>query len=237
MNTKRKGRFPNLPSLFEILIRVAVIGSYGLFYVKTFAWLEQRRAKEFLIVEMKFDDYIPFCEVFIIPYLLWFAYVAVVLGIFVFLDRKDFIRICLMLGIGMTVFLAVSYFIPNMQPLRPTVFPRDNMFTDMVKTLYATDTNTNVLPSIHVYNSIVVATALCKAKQLDRFRFLRICSSILSALIVMSTMFLKQHSVYDVITGILMAMGLYWTIYHLPEAKATTDNTKKDNLLKKEPSH
>ena len=28
------------------------------------------------------------------------------------------------------------------------------MFTDMVKVLYKTDTPTNVLPSIHVFNSI-----------------------------------------------------------------------------------
>ncbi len=233
MNTKKvRKRSFQFPPFGEILIRALVIWAYSVFYIRAFTWLEQRKVAEYHIIEMKADHLIPFCEYFIIPYLLWFAYIAVTITIFAFLDRKDFIRLCLMLGIGMTVFLTVSYFIPNMQPLRPHVFPRDNIFTDMVKTLYATDTNTNVLPSIHVYNSIVAATAICKAKQLERFRGLRIGSNILCVLIVLSTMFLKQHSVYDVLTGIAMATALYWLIYYQPEARTEAVNTKEAKLLK-----
>lgn len=233
MNTKKvnKRRF-QVPSFPEILIRALVILAYSAFYIRAFAWLEQRKVAEYHIIEMKADHLIPFCEYFIIPYLLWFAYIAVTITIFTFLDRKDFIRLCLMLGIGMTVFLAISYVIPNMQPLRPHVFPRDNIFTDMVKTLYATDTNTNVLPSIHVYNSIVAATAICKAKQLEKFHGLRIGSNILCILIVLSTMFLKQHSVYDVLTAIAMATALYWLVYYQPEAHAEAVHAKEEKLLK-----
>lgn len=233
MNTMNcKKRRMQLPPWQEWLIRVLIIGAYSFFYIHTFAWLEQRKVAEYHIIEMKADHLIPFCEYFIIPYLLWFAYIAVTITIFTFLDRKDFIRLCLMLGIGMTVFLAISYVIPNMQPLRPRVFPRDNLFTDLVKTLYATDTNTNVLPSIHVYNSIVAATAISKAKQLERFRSVRIGSNILCVLIVLSTMFLKQHSVYDVLTAIAMATALYWLVYYQLEAHAETIAEKEEKVLK-----
>lgn len=233
MNTKKvRKRSFQFPPFGEILIRALVIWAYSVFYIRAFTWLEQRKVAEYHIIEMKADHLIPFCEYFIIPYLLWFAYIAVTITIFAFLNRKDFVRLCLMLGIGMTVFLTISYFIPNMQPLRPHVFPRDNIFTDLVKTLYATDTNTNVLPSIHVYNSIVAATAICKAKQLEKFRGLRIGSNILCVLIVLSTMFLKQHSVYDVLTGIAMATALYWLIYYQPEVHSEAVNTKEAKLLK-----
>lgn len=233
MNTKKvRKRSFQFPPFGEILIRALVIWAYSVFYIRAFTWLEQRKVAEYHIIEMKADHLIPFCEYFIIPYLLWFAYIAVTITIFAFLNRKDFVRLCLMLGIGMTVFLTISYFIPNMQPLRPHVFPRDNIFTDLVKTLYATDTNTNVLPSIHVYNSIVAATAICKAKQLEKFRGLRIGSNILCVLIVLSTMFLKQHSVYDVLTGIAMATALYWLIYYQPEVRSEAVNTKEAKLLK-----
>ena len=221
-----------IPSKTEISVRILAILAYSVFYINTFAWLEQRKVTEYHIIEMKADHLIPFCEYFIIPYLLWFAYIAVTVIIFVFLDRKDFVRLCLMLGIGMTIFLAVSYFIPNIQPLRPHVFPRDNIFTDLVKTLYATDTNTNVLPSIHVYNSVVVATAISKAQQLEKFRGLRISSNILCMLIVLSTMFLKQHSVYDVLTSIAMATALYWLVYYQPEARTVAIAEKEEKLLK-----
>ena len=61
---------------------------------------------------------------------------------------------------GMTIFLIICTVFPNALNLRPTVFPRDNMFTDMVKVLYKTDTPTNVLPSIHVFNSIGAGIAI-----------------------------------------------------------------------------
>lgn len=54
----------------------------------------------------------------------------------------------------MTIFLIVSYAYPNAQHLRPVEFPRDNIFTDVVRWLYKTDTPTNILPSIHVFNSL-----------------------------------------------------------------------------------
>ena len=66
----------------------------------------------------------------------------------------------------MTVFLIVSYVYPNAQHLRPTEFPRDNIFTDMVKWLYSTDTPTNILPSIHVFNSLAIHMSLTNCEAL-----------------------------------------------------------------------
>lgn len=220
-----------MKKLKEIIIRLLVIGLYSVFYLNAFTYLERRTVDEYHIIEMKMDHLIPFCEYFIIPYLLWFAYIGITIAVFVFLDRKDFIRLCLMLGVGMTVFLAVSYFLPNMQPLRPTVFPRDNIFTDWVQILYATDTNTNVLPSMHVYNSVAAAIAICKSRQLGKYKRLCISSNILCVLIILSTMFLKQHSVYDVLTALAMATGLYWCVYQ-PEAHTVSATSKEKNLVK-----
>ena len=33
--------------------------------------------KQFKVIHMGIDDYIPFCEIFVVPYMLWFAYIAV----------------------------------------------------------------------------------------------------------------------------------------------------------------
>ena len=53
-----------------------IIPVYGIFYLTAFQYLEQRDVRPH-IIHMKIDDYIPFCEYFIVPYLLWFAYIAV----------------------------------------------------------------------------------------------------------------------------------------------------------------
>ena len=50
--------------------------AYCILYIPWFAWLEQTVTKKFHLITMPADLKIPFCEYFIIPYLLWFAYVA-----------------------------------------------------------------------------------------------------------------------------------------------------------------
>ena len=108
----------------------------------------------------------------------------------------------------MTIFLIVSCVYPNCQDLRPQEFARQNMFTDMVAALYKTDTPTNILPSIHVYNSLALFYGLNSSSQLRQHRAVRAGALILTVLIVLSTMFLKQHSVVDVSMGILTSLAV-----------------------------
>ena len=64
------------------------------------------------------------------------------------------------LGVGMTVFLIISWLYPNMQQLRPVLDGTNGFWTGLVANLYAVDTNTNIFPSIHVFNSIAVCIAI-----------------------------------------------------------------------------
>ena len=125
---------------------------YAIIYMTWFVWLEKNTTGHYQIIHMAADDYIPFCEVFVIPYFLWFAYVSAVVIYFFFKDKEDYYRTCIFLFTGMTIFLIISTLWPNGQHLRPAVMPRDNIFTRMVAALYRTDTPTNLWPSIHVYN-------------------------------------------------------------------------------------
>ena len=115
---------------------------------------------------------------------------------------------------GMTVFLIVSYAYPNVLHLRPSEFPRENVFTDMVRWLYRTDTPTNVLPSIHVFNSLAVHMSLTNCEALRDHKGVRYGSLVLTLLIIMSTMFLKQHSIIDAAAGIALTLILYVITYH-----------------------
>ena len=60
---------------------------YMVIYLAWFSWLEKTNTKNFQVIHVAADDYIPFCEVFIVPYLLWFAYVAAVV-VFLFFKNK-----------------------------------------------------------------------------------------------------------------------------------------------------
>ena len=186
---------------------------YGLFYFKIFTLLEESITSDFYVVHMKIDDYIPFCEYFVIPYFLWFFYIAATVLLFIFGPKADFYKLCIMLGSGMTLFLIVSFLIPNGHLLRPTSFARDNIFVSMVKALYQKDTSTNIFPSIHCYNSIVAHIAISKSTKFSNIKWLKHSSLVLCISIVLSTMFIKQHSFFDVLTAIILAIIMYLFVY------------------------
>ena len=186
---------------------------YAIIYMTWFAWLEKNITGHYRIIHMAADDYIPFCEVFVIPYFLWFAYVSAVVIYFFFKNKEDYYRLCTFLFVGMTVFLVVSSLYPNGHYLRPHSFEHDNVFTHMVAWLYATDTPTNLFPSIHVYNSLGVHIAICSSKEFKNRPKLKLASFILMASIILATMFLKQHSVFDVVTAFVMAAVMYSFVY------------------------
>ena len=112
----------------------------------------------------------------------------------------------------MTVFLVVSTLFPNMHLLRPAVMPRDNVFSALVQMIYRHDTASNLWPSIHVYNSLGTMIAVHRSKRFGRRG--RLISDMIGIYIILSTMFIKQHSVYDVITAFIMATIFYIVYYH-----------------------
>lgn len=200
-----------------------IILAYAIVYLTLFGYLEQKPVHGFHVIDTVFDSHIPFCEYFIVPYLLWFPYQVVTVLYFIFINKnkKEYYQLILNMMMGMTIFLIVSYIYPNVLHLRPSEFPRENVFTDMVRWLYRTDTPTNVLPSIHVFNSLAVHMSLTNCEALRDYKGVRYGSLVLTLLIILSTMFLKQHSVIDVCCGATLALFGYLFFY--PQ-KSTEDS-------------
>lgn len=193
---------------------------YGLLYLYAFDYLEKHVTTHYHIVHVWIDDYIPFCEIFVIPYLLWFLYVAVTVISFMSLDRTDYYRLCIMLAVGMTVFIVVSFLFPNGHQLRPHTFTRDNIFIRLVQNLYKTDTSTNLFPSIHCYNALACHIAIHNSSELKSKKWLQRGSLALCISIVLSTMFIKQHSIFDVLTAFVLIGVMYYVVYGSESAKA-----------------
>lgn len=195
---------------------------YMFIYMPWFLWLERREGVKHFIIHSPIDDYIPFVEYFIIPYLLWFIFILASAAYFFFTDQAGFYRYAAFLCTGMTLFLIICTVFPNGLSLRPDTFVRDNVFSRMVEMLYATDTPTNVLPSIHVFNSVGAVIAISHSRALRAgHRKIQYASYALAVLIILSTMFLKQHSVTDVIAAFAMAGLIYPFVYATEPKKAT----------------
>ncbi len=205
-------------------------------YLLWFAYVEKTVTTHFHVIHMEIDDYIPFCEYFIVPYLLWFAYIAVVVIYMAIKDKTDFKKMCAFLYTGMTIFLIVSTVFPNGHFLRPASFERDTIFTQLCAALYKTDTATNLFPSIHVYNSLGVHFAIIYNEKLRKNKWICNTSVILMVSIVLSTVFLKQHSVFDLITGLLLAFIMQQIVYVRAWEKVPTIASVNVNVEEKEKS-
>lgn len=209
---------------------VWIVFVYAALYMLGFGILEKTVVRGYHVIHMAVDDWIPFCEYFIVPYTLWFFYIAATVLFFAFFNKnvKEYWQLVLSLGIGMTLFLLISWLYPNGQDLRPVVFERENVFVDLVRQLYRVDTPTNIFPSIHVFNSVAVFIAIDKCRALQKYRVLRKSALVLSILIVLSTMFLKQHSVFDVMCALALNAAVYTLLYVPKEQWALFAGRKKE---------
>ena len=93
--------------------RHAWVLCYAFIYIPWFVYLEKTVTSNYHIMHVGLDDYIPFNEYFIIPYMLWFAYVAGAVLYLFFTNVKDYYKLCTMLFTGMTISLLVCTIFPN----------------------------------------------------------------------------------------------------------------------------
>jgi len=183
-------------------------------YMVIFMLEEKLITHHYFVSYLPLDSMIPFCEWFVIPYVLWYP---LMLGTGVYLFFKDpegFKNYMYFIGGGFLLIVLFYAAFPNGQNLRPHVFTRSNILIDFVKALYQSDTNTNVLPSLHVVGTMGAMFALLKCSRLRKFWF-RLFIVVLSISICISTVYIKQHSILDLFTGVPLAFVYYLIVYKL----------------------
>ena len=154
------------------------------------------------------DGWIPFNEWFLLPYFLWFVTVPGMLVYLLFYDLKTYRRYMWFIIFTYSTAILTYLIFPTCQQLRPASFERDNLLTRVVAHFYEFDTNTNVCPSIHVIGAIAVLFASWEVKPL-RTPGWKAASMVVCVLICLSTVFLKQHSVLDILAALPVCLGGY----------------------------
>lgn len=186
---------------------------YFVFYLVGFFSLEQLNQTEFYLITCPLDDLIPFCEWFILPYGLWFLVMPGSLIYFMFREKDAFLDLAFIMFTGMTFCLALYLVWPNGLDLRVDVQP-DNWAARLVIALQGFDTPTNVCPSIHVSSTVAVELAVRHSESFKRRPIAKAVNSAACLSICLATMFLKQHSVVDVVAGIALSLVLAWAAWH-----------------------
>ena len=206
------------PRFSHLLLLLSWAGYFTLFFLTE----NLIPAERCVPVRMWLDDWIPFCEWFLIPYVLWYGLIVFSLVWFLLYDVDCFKRLQIYIIITQVCAMAVYIFLPNRQDLRPEVFPRNNSLTWIVSLLYGFDTNTNVCPSLHVAYSIGIASVWLKEKDISALWKAFVVIAVI--LICFSTAFIKQHSVIDGAAAVPVCIIAEWLVFYGPwKNKPNTD--------------
>ena len=144
------------------------------------------------------DTYIPYVGLFVICYCSWFVMLFAIPYMLYQKDKKMLAKyiVCHFFGV-LTCY--IIFLIYPTTVIRPEILT-NNIFDKLVGFIYLIDTPTiNCMPSIHCLLSMLfILTAWCSKKFNTKFK---IIVTIISILIMLSTLFIKQHAVIDLVTG------------------------------------
>ena len=185
---------------------------YYIPYLICFILLEHFSEPRF-IIHCPLDDMIPFCEYFIIPYLTWFPLMFLSLLYFLLKDKETFIDLCFFMFTAMSISLFIYLILPNGLDLRVDI-ASNNIFAWMVSMIQSVDDPTNVCPSIHVASTLAIMMAVLRYRKFRHPLIAKGTVSLVAIGIILSTMFLKQHSFVDVAAGIALSLIMYVVTYH-----------------------
>ena len=193
---------------------IGFMALYTIFYLSVFHSLEANVPLRSILVHCRLDDLIPFNEWFVIPYCSWFLLLAGVTAALWWCDTASYDKLCLTMFSGMTFCLIVYMILPNGLELRPAVetLGRDNPALRIMQLLWKADA-VNVCPSIHCQSSACMAMAFSHSKLAEGKPLRKVLAWVWAALICLSTVFTKQHSVIDVTCGLAVAFVWLPVVY------------------------
>ncbi len=187
-------------------------------YMVCFFAAERLVVDSYWVSYLPLDDRIPFLEPFVLAYCAWYPMLFLMGFYLLWRSSGDFRRYMLYIGVGFLSALAFCVIFPNGQDLRPETFPRENVFTWLLSLLYHADTNTNVLPSMHVIGAFAVIFAAFETPALRKRHVFQAIVIVLSVLVCASTVFVKQHSILDTMAGVPWSFAV-WCVVYLPGRK------------------
>jgi membrane-associated phospholipid phosphatase len=157
------------------------------------------------------DQAIPFLSVFIIFYILWYGYIFSYLVYFCFKDTKVYLKTLIIIVVAELICFVIYFFFQTTVP-RPTI-AGDNIFNNLVLWIYSKDQPFNCFPSIHVLTTFIIMLASLHIKNKHLLNNLMI--HVLGSLIIISTLFVKQHVIFDMIGSMFLVTFLYGIAFEL----------------------
>jgi membrane-associated phospholipid phosphatase len=164
-----------------------------------------------IFLETPLDRALPIVPIFAIPYVSLIPYIAVSLLAFLFVRTRVYRSAAITMIIVWFISYACYFFLQS-YIARPAITGTDP-FSAVVRSIYAADRPYNDFPSLHTSLSTIIAIHWWRID-----RRIGIAAAIWTALIVMSTVLIKQHYLTDVVGGLALAGVISWLVMRVTRA-------------------
>ncbi|WP_051542025.1 phosphatase PAP2 family protein [Clostridium lundense] len=146
------------------------------------------------------DRTTPFLKEFIIPYLAWYPYIFAILLYLCFTDLSSYYKTLVSINIGLVICYIIYFFFQTTVP-RPDLYGTD-LLTRLTSLVYKFDNPFNCFPSIHVLTCYLMIKGIHFEHNSNILSKIIVYS--FSSVIILSTLFVKQHVVMDLISAVVL---------------------------------
>nr|WP_227780122.1 phosphatase PAP2 family protein [Paenibacillus illinoisensis] len=143
-----------------------------------------------------------------LPYLGWYPFVFGVLAYLCAKDRLTYYRVLLSMNICVWICYLIYFNFQTSVP-RPEI-TGTGLGASVLGWLYSQDRPYNCFPSIHALHSYLVMRAVLSVPSIRRYVKLLVAAG--AALIVLSTLLIKQHVIYDALGAIVLGECIFTII-------------------------
>jgi membrane-associated phospholipid phosphatase len=197
MNERRKGVVQLLKNKsywlsLSLMLSLAVM---GLFYD-----ILNSPERGFVVLDSSLDRIIPYVPAMSIPYLGWYPFVFGVLAYLCAKDRLTYYRVLLSMNICVWICYLIYFNFQTMVP-RPEL-TGTGLGASVLGWLYSQDRPYNCFPSIHSLHSYLVMRAVLSVPSIRKPIKILIAAG--AATIIVSTLMIKQHVIYDALGAIIL---------------------------------
>ena len=155
------------------------------------------------VIYTPLDDKIPYIKYFVYIYVSWFVFIFCCLCYTLIKSKKDFLRCSTSALMGMYPTLLFCTLFPSWHLLRPAD-TGGGLSGFIVSIIYASDNPAVIYPSMHVLVSLLLAIRMTFAESMKGKPVWKAFIIIHAVLICLSTVFIKQHSVADVLLALVL---------------------------------
>ncbi|MEW8986589.1 MAG: phosphatase PAP2 family protein [Bacillus sp. (in: firmicutes)] len=173
--------------------------------------------RDAVILSTQVDGMIPFLPVFIVPYIIWYAFIFGYLVYFWYKDTGVYLKTLTLIVVGELICFLIYFFFQTTVP-RPKLVG-DGILIDLVGMIYSHDQPYNAFPSIHVLTTfaIILGSISIRNKHMVHSIFIPVMGS----LIILSTLFVKQHYILDMFASMFLTSFIYGIVFELIEFKVS----------------